>query len=324
MSPPAWVDIILDGASPAEVWNHVFTRLRDLAQSCGSPVELHNKTVTPDRILAEAAWELWASYPNAAPRTSSRLREWSAVTPGIGRAVLVLDALSLRELSWLLGGAQIRNIRPAGLSVTGAEVPSDTDQFARALGAPSRSHFAGNAAPQSFNLFPGRAYTDVIGMPFEDSMGGIPHEPNLLLWHTWLDDLIHIQKKLPDQIYRMASTTLQGDGFWGFVNRLRQGRRLVITSDHGYAVSKLFSSEETDPNIIEELRAIFGAARQRRVDSLWQDLFMPPVAVTHNEHHVVMGQRKWKVQGGFPYLCHGGLSLLEIAVPFIELPPIEV
>jgi hypothetical protein len=27
------------------------------------------------------------------------------------------------------------------------------------------------------------------------------------------------------------------------------------------------------------------------------------------------------VQGGFPHVCHGGLSLLEVAVPFIELPP---
>jgi hypothetical protein len=36
---------------------------------------------------------------------------------------------------------------------------------------------------------------------------------------------------------------------------------------------------------------------------------------------VVVGQRKWDVQGGFPHLCHGGLTLLEAAVPFIELPP---
>jgi len=86
-------------------------------------------------------------------------------------------------------------------------------------------------------------------------------------------DEIHGLKKLPDQICKAAaSTTLQDDGFWKFVDRLRQGRRLVVTSDHG--------------------------------------------------HHIIMGQRKWKVQGGFPHVCHGGLSLLEVAVPFIELPPL--
>jgi len=34
---------------------------------------------------------------------------------------------------------------------------------------------------------------------------------------------------------------------------------------------------------------------------------------------VLMGQRKWKVQGGFPQIYHGGLSLLEVAMPFLEL-----
>ena len=322
MSTPTWVDIILDSPSPTDAWDRVFARLRELAVSCSSPVDLHNQTVGPDRLLAETAWELWASYPNAARRTSSQLREWCAAPTSIGRAVLVLDALSLREMPWLLGGAQARNIQPSDVRVTGAEAPSDTDHFARALGAPSRSHLAGNGAPGSFNLFPAKAYTDVISMPFEDGVGVIPHESNVFVWHSWLDDLIHVHKKLPDQIYKTASTTLQDDGFWKFVNRLRQGRKLIITSDHGYAVSKLFSSEEIDPEVIEKLRETFGAARYKKENDPWQERFMPPIVVSHNEHHVVMGQRKWKVQGGFPHVCHGGLSLLEVAVPFIELPPL--
>ena len=41
-------------------------------------------------------------------------------------------------------------------------------------------------------------------------------------------------------------------------------------------------------------------------------------AETTNGRLAVLGQRKWAVQGGFPHLCHGGLSLLEAVVPFIE------
>ena len=159
-------------------------------------------------------------------------------------------------------------------------------------------------------------------MPFEDAVKDIHHDPNVFVWHSWLDDLIHVHKKLPDQIYKIAAATLQDDGFWNFANRLRQGRKLIITSDHGYAVSKLFSSEEIDPDVIEKLRETFGAARYKKVNGPWQERFMPPIVVSHNEHHIVMGQRKWKVQGGFPHVCHGGLSLLEVAVPFIELPPL--
>lgn len=173
MSAPAWLDIILDSPSPTDAWRGVFARLRDLAVTCGSPVDLHNQTVAPDRLLAETAWELWGSYPEAAPRTATHLKEWCAAPSSIGRAVLVLDALSLREMPWLLGGAQARDIQPTDVRVTGAEAPSDTDQFAHALGIPSRSHLAGNGAPGSFNLFPSKAYTDVISVPFEDAVGGI-------------------------------------------------------------------------------------------------------------------------------------------------------
>ena len=52
----------------------------------------------------------------------------------------------------------------------------------------------------------------------------------------------------------------------------------------------------------------------------WQEQFMPPIVVIHNEHQIVMGQRTWKLQGSFPHECHGGLSLLEVTVPFIEFP----
>jgi len=58
MSASAWSDIILDSPSPTDAWSGVFARLRELAITCASPVELHNQTVAPDRLLAETAWEL--------------------------------------------------------------------------------------------------------------------------------------------------------------------------------------------------------------------------------------------------------------------------
>jgi len=322
MDSNPWVQLILDAPSISEGWKNIFGRLSDLALSSSSPVELHNHTVTPDRILAESAWELWTSYQQKAPKTATLLKNWCSEPSPTGRAVLVLDALSLRELSPLLGGAENRGIKPVNVRVTGSEVPSDTDQFARALGASSRSSLSNNGAPSGFAPFDGSVYTDVISLPFEDSAGGIPAASNLFIWHTWLDDLIHVHKKLPDQIYKVSSVTLQGDGFWKFVDRLRQGRKLLITADHGYAVSHLFSSQEMDPDVIETLRSTFGASRYKKATEPWQDHFMPPLVTTQNGWHVVIGQRKWKVQGGFPHLCHGGLSLLEVAVPFVELPPL--
>lgn len=318
-----WVKTIFDSGTAEDTWSTVFTRLKDLATSSASPVELHNRTIAPDRLLAESAWELWQAHTAAAKRTSQVLQQWWSRHAGAtGRAVLILDALSLRELAPLLGGAEAHGISPTSVDVTGSEMPSDTDQFAKALGVPSRSSLKNNAAPAGFVLSAEGLHTDVLDHPFEDCVGSVPNNPNVLLWHTWLDDLIHVHRKLPDQIYKQAARELQSEGFWNLVNRLRQGRRLAVTSDHGYAVAKLFSSQVTEEDAISALRDVFGASRRKPDSVPWTRRFMPPVVLTENGHHIVMGQRKWKVQGGFPHVDHGGLTLLETAVPFVEFPPL--
>jgi len=311
-----WEGIILGTKSPEAVWLELFSELKSLALETSSPVALHDETVVPDRLLSEAAWELWEAYPHHAEKTSASLEKWATGSGGSGKAVLILDALSLRELPILLKAAEARGIHPVQLNVTGSECPSTTDFFARSLGLHGRSALANNGKPGTFCLFGNDCHTDVVSMPFEDC--SVPPSPNLVIWHSWLDDLIHLQNRLPDQIASNASSTLQGEGFWRFVNRMRQGRDLVITSDHGYAVSKRFSSEVEDADAIEILRKTFGASRNKAATEAWQKRFMPPIVMTNNNQHVVMGQRKWKVQGGFPHVCHGGMSLLEVAVPYVE------
>lgn len=319
-----WVSMILDVASPADAWASIFDHLKAVAVASTSPVELHNQTQAPDRLLAETAWGLWQAYPEATRRTSQALKDWWQLPSGsTGKAVLVLDALSLRELATMLGGAGARGIKPVLVTVTGSEAPSDTDQFAKALGAGSRGNLKNNAAPGGFALGQGGGcHTNVLSYPFEDCLGSVPNDPNVFLWHTWLDEQIHVHRRLPDQIYKLAARELQSDGFWAFVDRLRQGRKLIITADHGYAVAKLFSMEEKEEAVVQALRDIFGASRSKPATEPWLHKFMPPIVLTANGHHIVMGQRKWRVQGGFPHADHGGLTLLEVAVPFLELPPL--
>ncbi|NTV59018.1 MAG: hypothetical protein HGA74_17295, partial [Deltaproteobacteria bacterium] len=116
---------------------------------------------------------------------------------------------------------------------------------------------------------------------------------------------------------RVTAQSLESHGqVWATTDTT--GRRLVITSDHGYAVSKRFSSEVEDIDAIAILRKTFGASRNKASSDPWQERFMPPIVMTVNGQHMVMGQRKWKVQGAFPDICHGGMSLLEVAVPWIE------
>jgi hypothetical protein len=102
--------------------------------------------------------------------------------------------------------------------------------------------------------------------------------------------------------------------------RLTTGRRLVITSDHGYAATGLF--HDAAERQAEHLKAMF---RSGRSISGTGDVgpFIPPVAIrvnnTHGEHLLALGRRKWRSQGGYPTLAHGGLSLLEVLCPFVEI-----
>jgi hypothetical protein len=315
---PDWPAIILDARNAATAWAGIFTAIQSLARNLSSPVALHDASIVPDRLLAESAWELWEAYPESAKKTSSKLKEWtnSGTNHGTGKAVLIIDALSLREMPYILEAAKIRGITPVLIKITGAECPSTTVQFAKSLGLPDRSALAHDKKSNSFALFSASCFTDVLNLPFEDCP--IPPVPNIVFWHTWLDDLLHVQKKAPDVVSKAAADIFQGDGFWRFINALRQGRDLVVTSDHGYAVSKLFSSEIADSDAVAVLREIFGASRYKAASGAWQKQFMPPLVLDHNGCHVVMGQWKWKAPGGFPHVCHGGLSLLEVAVPWLE------
>ena len=114
---------------------------------------------------------------------------------------------------------------------------------------------------------------------------------------------------------------MESAGFWILLERLTQGRRLVITSDHGYAASGLFP-DMTDTDQVQHMKDCFKAGRSALDDGA-ESPWVPPVDLVvdtgHGVHRLVLGRRKWKVSGGHPTLSHGGLSVLEVLVPFIDV-----
>jgi len=321
-----WVDVIVRETDPSIAWKKIFVRLRDLALQSTKTGALDRATVVPDRLLANTAWNLWDEFLQYAPTAVDELKRFWVQTTASGTAILVLDGLSLRELPYICEAAKEREIKPSRVEVFAAQVPTETDRFAEALGLSSRSKLFNNQTPASFIFTGPDVHTDVLDAPFPDCVGSVPSVPRLFLWHKWPDEpLIHLHDSKDDGPEIVASQTkeqLSSDGFWKFVDCIRKGRRLVITSDHGYAVSRSFSDELKDSDTVQLLRNAFGAKRcaAESPNSPWPQRHLPPLVSRHNGRLVVLGQRKWTVQGGFPYLCHGGLSLLEAVVPFIELP----
>jgi len=326
MTAPDWLNVIVAEEDPATAWQRIFARLRDLALQSTKTGALDRATIVPDRLLASTAWNLWDGFLSHAPTAVDELKKFWIQATATGTAVLILDGLSLRELPLIVAAAKDRGLTPTRIEAFGSQVPTETDRFAEAVGIAGRSKLFNNQPPASFIFNGPDVFTDVIDAPFVDCVAAVPSSPRLFLWHKWPDEpLIHLHDRQddgPDIVAAQTRLQLASNEFWQFVDRIRQGRRLVITSDHGYAVSKYFSDELKDPDTVQLLRSVFSAKRcaVESSGSPWPRRHLPPLVSRHNGRLAVIGQRKWVVQGGFPHLCHGGLSLLEAVVPFIEFP----
>jgi len=319
-------------ASPDNAWASLFAHAWNtcsalLAQE-KAPSEVTRRDAelgAADLFLATAGWDLWGAYETVVPRTADALALWWAER-GAGRAVLVLDALSLREAPWLLKGAKERGYMVHQARATGAELPADTTPFAEALGFTSRSSLQNNLGAGKGRL-PG-ATTDSTNLPWEDCAAQVHASQDWLLWHDWLDERVH-ELRSPGHglaaLAKEAAEQLSSDAFWNLIHTLTTGRRLVITADHGYAASGHFP-DTIDPAQAQYLKDRFASGRWAKLSDLEQpDVgnWVPPLDLHLNTAHAdatfALGRRKWKSQGGYPTLTHGGLSLLEVAVPFIEL-----
>ncbi len=326
----------LQSASPKEAWAAL---LDDAWQRFAAPLSANDAAkaasqrdaaLAPvDLFLATAAWDLWVEYERAAPRTAPALIEWWEQRRS-ARAILILDALSLRELPWLLQGAGARGYVVHQARPTAAELPAETTPFAKALGLSGRSALESGGSGVTGRLR--GAKTESTSAPWEECARMIDATPDWILWHGWPDDRVHdlagpgpVLKSLADE----ASRHLLGDPFWHLVRQLTTGRRLVITADHGYAESAGFP-DVSDPAQAQYLKERFKSGRSAATTestsgsaSGGEPGWVPPLDVqlqtAHGDRRFVLGRRKWKSPGGYPTLTHGGLSLLEVAVPFLEL-----
>ncbi len=317
---------------PGEAWKaiaaHAWATVCDpvSADKAVSEIVKRDKALADvDLFLATAGWDLWRHWQNVVNTTANALVEWWAERDG-GRAILILDGLSLREVPWLLDGLHAKGYTVHEQRVTGAELPPDTTPFAKALGFGARSTLYNNGAGTSHRL-PG-ARTECLKVAWEDAAAQVTSESRWVLWHEWPDNRLHElaeHGKGLSEFVNEVQQSLASDGFWMLIERLTQGRRLVITGDHGYAASGLFP-DMTDPDQVQHMKDRFKAGRSAPDDGE-ESPWVPPVDLVldtdHGRHRYVLGRRKWKVSGGHPTLSHGGLSVLEVLVPFVDVSRAE-
>ncbi len=318
-------------SDPADAWSAI---TNFVLATCEAPIakESATRAVTQrdreigkvDHLLSTCGWELWRDFGAAVPNNAARIRDWWT-EPFAAKAVLILDGLSLRELPWLVEGARARSFEVHRVTAHGSELPPETNEFAKALGFGSRSQLQNNGGGLAHHLTP--TATECVALPWTDCAKLVDASPNWVFWHHWPDNKIHDGSGAGqglDQLTRDVAGQLTGDDFWSFVGTLAQGRRVVITSDHGYAATGLFHDAQDAQ--ARYLKDTFKSGRSRvgrTLDELDPGHFSPPVAIAmdtpHGPHLLASGRWKWRSQGGYPTLAHGGLSLLEVLTPFIEI-----
>lgn len=317
----------LTNGTPEDAWRVIINNAVEIAAkplatgNAPSEVTKRDREIgTLDHFLATSGWDLWQAFGDTVERTSDRLVRWWA-EPYSAKAVLILDGLSLRELPWLLQGAKERGFTLHEVTANASELPGETNEFARALGFGSRSQLQNNGGGMAHKLTP--THTECVDMAWKDCANLVDASPNWVFWHHWPDSKVHDGSGAGqglDILTRDAAEQLTSDDFWALVERLATGRRLVITSDHGYAATGYFP--DADGEVGQFLKKTFSSGRSK-AGSSDTGPFVPPVAMQinspHGTHLLALGRWKWKSQGGYPTLTHGGLSLLEVLSPFIEI-----
>ena len=311
-APAAWEDI---RSHLVSVWADPYAPLHALAEARARDESLARLELA----LSHSVWPLWNDFSSSVPRVSTRLAE-SWKTHAGGCAVLILDALSLREMPVLLQGAKDAGFTIHLTDVVASELPPETTTVAKALGFSSRAALENNGGKSP--LFPG-AFTATNGLPWEDAAANISHSPGILYWHQWMDEDVHLCTAVNggfDAFFKKACQGLTAESFWAFIRKLATGRRVIITSDHGYARTSGFHNAGPDEK--DDLREQFAAQRFRSGEIKTRE-WLPPLALTlptaTGPITFVTGRRKWAVPGGFPMLTHGGLTLMDVFVPWLEL-----
>ncbi|MCZ2342045.1 MAG: hypothetical protein LC104_09660 [Bacteroidales bacterium] len=315
-------------APPQEAWQAITAYLWEQFSAPIAPAAADAEVVRRDKDLNEldnvisgSAWELWSHFEACIPKASDSLVSFWGSNPD-GRAILILDGLSLRETPWLLTEAERRGYKIRDAGCRGSELPAETTPFAKSLGFSQRSALDNNGAGAAHKLK--GATTANCDLNWLDCVNLVGSQTGFAFWHHWPDARMHDLSGPGASLHKLAKETYQkltSDDFWALVERLTTGRRLVITSDHGYAACGHFH-DIVDKDQSGYMKTVFKSGRSADPSSK-DGSWVPPIdmklTTASGTHQLVLGRRKWKSAAGYPTLQHGGLSLLEVFVPYIEL-----
>jgi hypothetical protein len=251
------------------------------------------------------------------------VRSWlgldSPLPGATAKTAIVFDGLSLREVPLLLQMADAAGLRIKSLQAIATCLPTETMHFVdeRVLGTrigPSQLRGRTELAQANAEAF----YLDQ-----PNTRNIFPDGRNLLIWSTYPDRLFADDQARGEALFANFHQNFIPALWKCTAQALPRGVPVVITSDHGY----IFFGASLDSSRSSDAPELLGQARSKEfrpdepMPSWHPDLQILP----HSRTAMLRGRLRARPQGpsSRKLYQHGGFSLMEVLVPWIELEPRE-
>jgi len=271
-----------------------------------------------EALIAAGAPHVWDELESASAGATT-LADWLGLSAPLAlpspHAAVVFDGLSLREMPMLLERAAASGFRVKSARAVATCLPTETRSFVeqRLLGKPvSPSDLPGRREFAEKN-----AQAFYFGQP--NSRDNFPVGRSLLVWSHYPDGLFFDDNARSEQLFSTFASYIET--IWKCtVQAIPAGVPIVVTSDHGYVF--FGAGGETGA-----LQADAGALLEQ---SRWREF--PPedrFPAWHPDLQLVPSRRLALLRGRIRtrkpgpssnrLYQHGGFSLMETLVPWIEL-----
>lgn len=271
-----------------------------------------------EEAISSGALAVWDEL-EADSRQAPTLKSWFGLDAPLPlespRAAVVFDGLSLRELPLLLKMAETTGFKVKSVGITATSLPTETIDFVdqRIIGTrigPSRLRGRRELAEKNVEAF-------YLEQP--NAREVFPSGRSLLVWSSYPDRLFFNDEARSEQLF----STFHHDHIpvlWKCtVQAIPRGMPIVVTADHGY----IFFGASLESMRNSDAAALLGQARSREFGPTeelpaWHpDLQILPATRTA----MLRGRLRAKSQGpsSRKIYQHGGFSLMEVLVPWIEL-----
>jgi len=271
-----------------------------------------------EEVVATGALSVWDEL-EADSRQSPAVSSWLGIDAGLPlespRAVVVFDGLSLRELPLLLKMAGNTGFRVKSASAISTSLPTETFDFVeqRVIGkriGPSQLKGRRELAEKNVGAF-------YLEQP--NSREVFPTGRSLLVWSSYPDRLFFNDEARSEQLFSTFHRDHMPVLWKCTVQAIPSGVPIVVTADHGY----VFFGASLESTRNAEACAILDQARFKEFGATerFPDWHADLQLLAGTRTAMLRGRLRAKPSGpaSRKLYQHGGFSLMEVLVPWLEL-----